>query len=77
MRAGLELARELYNVLYANHPFVQGIALADALSMWVASHVEANVTSRKKLLDDHRELVEKLLPDNIKTVKKLRRSLRL
>jgi hypothetical protein len=77
MRAGLELAGKLYDLLYGNHPFVQGIALADALSMWVASHVDADVTARKKLLDDHRELVERLLPQNIKVVKKLKRRMHI
>lgn len=74
-RAGLELAKELFDRLYGNHPLVSAIALADAVSMWIACHVGLDAAGREQKLQELVQLIRQLLPDNIKSARALKRHL--
>jgi hypothetical protein len=71
----MALTRKLGEALTGNPPAIQGAALADALSLWLAGHQlgddERNQAYRAKLLEHHIELVKKLMPVSDEIVKEM------
>lgn len=55
------LASRVKPLLAGKHPAVQGAALAELLSLWLAGH-PAEV--REQLLENHIDTVRKLVPAN-------------
>jgi hypothetical protein len=56
-----ELVESIRPLLAGQGPVVQGAALADLVSMWIAGH---NPASRDEALNDWLELVRNLVPIN-------------
>lgn len=67
--AALQLSRKLREVIAGHSPELQGAALADLLSIWLAGHLivgdpEATSSHREELLQLHIGCVRDLIPDS-------------
>jgi hypothetical protein len=68
-RESQALANRIKPLLAGHSPLVQGAALAELVSLWLAGHYQFGPELSETILQQHIELVRELTPVNIKLLK--------